>query len=125
MKNIKKKIEELNCVIEEINKDNNEQKNIYYKISEILKDLNEKVEEVLVNQAALAENMKYMDQDISGIQDELFEEVSVEDLEEMEDTEYKEIKCKECGKIIYIEESALKGSKELKCPYFNNKIDTL
>lgn len=125
MKNIKKKIEELNCVIEEINKDNNEQKNIYYKISEILKDLNEKVEEVLVNQAALAENMKYMDQDISGIQDELFEEVSVEDLEEMEDTEYKEIKCKECGKIIYIEESALKGSKELKCPYCNNKIDTL
>ena len=69
--------------------------------------------------------MKYMDQDISGLQDELFEEVSVEDLEEMEDTEYKEIKCKECGKIIYIEESALKGSKELKCPYCNNKIDTL
>lgn len=122
MKDIKEKIQKLNSEIEGLNKDNEKQKIIYSKISEILESLNEKVEEALVNQAALAENMKYMDQDISGIQDELFKEVSIEDLEEMEDTSYKEIKCTKCGKPIYIEESALKGSNELKCPYCNNNI---
>lgn len=118
MKNIKTKIEELNKTVEKI--ENAETKIVISQISDILKDLTNKVDEILVNEAVLAENFKYMDEDISGIQEELFEEVSLEYLDEQD--EYKEIKCKNCGKEIFTEESALENN-DLKCPYCGEKIN--
>ena len=119
MKNLKNKIEELNITISKIEEE--KYKEVFSSISEIIKDLSTKVEEVMVNQTALAENFKYMDEDISGIQEELFEEVSIEDLEELED-EYKEVSCANCGKTIYIEDSILKDG-DVECPYCNEKIN--
>lgn len=119
MKEIKKKIENLNTSISKINDDN--QKEIFKAICGILEDLSSKVEDVMVNEAVLAENFKYMNDDISDLQEELFEEVSVEDLDEIEN-EYKEVNCKNCGKTVFIEESALKENKEIPCPYCNKNI---
>lgn len=119
MKNVKKQIEELKDSISKL--ENNDNNKIYDGIVSILENLSLKVEEVLVNEAVLAENFKYMDEDISDIQDEIFEEVSIEDLEEMEE-EYKEIICNNCGKSIYLEESVLKNNKSIKCPYCNENL---
>lgn len=122
MKEIKKKIESLNTAISEIQED--EHKEIFNKISEIIEDLSSKIEDVMVNEAVLAENFKYMNDDISNLQEELFEEVSIEDLEDLEDMEdeYKEVTCKNCGKKVFIEESAIKENKEIPCPYCNKNI---
>ena len=119
MKEIKKKIDDLNLTISKIEKD--EYKSIFKDISDILKALSAKVEDVMINEAVLAENFKYMDDDISNLQEELFEEVSIEDLDEMEE-EYKEITCKNCGKTVFVEESALQENKEIPCPYCNTNI---
>lgn len=119
MKEIKKKIEDLNIVISKIEKD--EYKSIFEDISEILKNLSSKVEDIMINEAVLAENFKYMDDDISNLQEELFEEVSIEDLDDMEE-EYKEISCKSCGKTVFVEESALEENKDIPCPYCNENI---
>lgn len=119
MKEIKKKIEDLNLTISKI--ENDQYKNIFEDISDILKCLSSKVEDVMINEAVLAENFKYMDDDISNLQEELFEEVSIEDLDEMEE-EYKEIPCKNCGKTVFVEESALQENKEIPCPYCNENI---
>ena len=62
-----------------------------------------------------------IDDDIVDIQDELFEEVSIEELEEMED-DYKEISCKNCGKPIYIENSTLQKENKIPCPYCGENI---
>jgi len=118
VKNLKNEIEELNIAISKIQDE--KYKDLFSNISEIMTGLSVKVEEVMVNQTVLAENLNYMDEDISDIQEELFEEVSIEDLEEMEE-EYKEINCINCGKTIYIEESALED-EDVKCPYCNEKI---
>jgi DNA-directed RNA polymerase subunit RPC12/RpoP len=118
MKNLKNKIEELNIAISKV--DDQNYKELFSSVSEIIKDLSSKVEEAMVNQTALAENFKYMDQDISGIQEELFEEVSIEDLEELED-QYKEISCSNCGETIFIEESVMQTTT-INCPYCNSKI---
>lgn len=121
MKNVKKKIEDLNTVIQENNESTNT--NIYRDISNILSDLNEKIEEVLENQAVLAENFNFMDEDISNLQEELFEELSIEDLEEMEsESDYTEIKCTKCHKKVFMEESLLKNKDEIKCPYCYENI---
>ncbi len=119
MKEIKKKIESLNTAISKI--EENENKEIFNKISEIIGDLSSKIEDVMVNEAVLAENFKYMNDDISNLQEELFEEVSIEDLDNMED-EYKEVTCKNCGKEVFIEESAIRENKEIPCPYCNKNL---
>lgn len=119
MKDIKNKLDTLNGLISIV--EDEKYKDIFKEMSDVLNGLYTKIDEILVNEAVLAENFKYMDEDISDIQEELFEEVSIEDLEEMEE-EYKEISCEHCGKPLYIEESTLKENKEIKCPYCNENI---
>lgn len=119
MNDIKKAINELNTSIDQVKSE--DYKNLFTDISKILDGLNEKVEETMINQTALAENLNYLDDDISDIQEELFEEVSLEDLDEFED-EYKEVNCNSCGKPIYIESSALDENKEIPCPYCGENI---
>lgn len=119
MQEIKNKIENLKKDISKVEDEN--YKELFNTMSSILEDLSNSLQKVRENEAVLAENFKYMNEDISGIQDELFEEVSVEELENLED-EYKEINCKYCGKPIYIEASALKKGEKISCPYCNKDI---
>ncbi|MBE6047366.1 MAG: hypothetical protein E7213_02985 [Clostridium sp.] len=119
MKKIKNQIQNLKDTISKI--ENDEYKSVFQDIANILNDLSSKVEDVMVNEAVLAENFKYMDDDISNLQEELFEEVSIDDLDMMEE-QYKEIQCKNCGKTIFIEEAALQENKEIPCPYCNKNI---
>ena len=54
--------------------------NIFNSFSDILESLSSKVEEVILHQEYLEENMEYIGDDLNDIQDELFEEVSFDDL---------------------------------------------
>lgn len=119
MKNIKNNISDLKIKISKV--EDEKYKDIFGDISNILESLSNKVEEIMMNEAVLAENIKYMDDDISDIQDEIFEEVSLEELDEME-AEYKEVSCNKCGKPIYIEASALEESSYIPCPYCGENI---
>ena len=119
MKEIKKEIEDFKKNISKVEDQN--YKELFDEISKVSEGLSNKVQEILVNEAVLAENFKDMNDDISGLQDELFEEVSLEELDQMED-EYKEVNCKSCGKPIYIEASALTSGEKISCPYCNKEI---
>ncbi|MGG7176127.1 CD1247 N-terminal domain-containing protein [Clostridium paraputrificum] len=119
MKELKHTIDKLNTSIENVN--DGKYKEVFTNISSVLDELSRKVEEILVNEAALAENLNYLDDDISDIQEELFEEVSLEELDEMEE-EYREVSCSKCGKPIYIEASTIKENKEIPCPYCGESI---
>lgn len=111
--------ENLNLIKEEASKLEN--KDITLKLVDVINMLTDKVEEILVNQEAMEENIKFIDTDISGIQEELFEEVSFEDLEELED-EYEEIKCKHCEKPIFVEKHAVETNEKINCPYCGENI---
>lgn len=100
---------------------NMEENSTLLKLINVIDMLTEKVEEVIVNQETMEENIRFMDTDLSGIQEELFEEVSLEDLEEIED-EYEEINCKHCNKPIFIEKAATVNNQEIKCPYCKENI---
>ena len=62
--------------------------------------------------------LEYIDEDIIGLQDELFEEVSIEDLMEMEE-EYVEIKCNNCNKPLFVEGATISNSNSIPCPFCN------
>ncbi|MDS0527328.1 C2HC5-type zinc finger protein [Clostridium sp. SHJSY1] len=119
MKEIKKQIEDLSTKISQVQDEN--YKEIFGNVLGVLEGLSAKVQEILVNETVLAENFKYMDDDISNLQEELFQEVTLEELDEIEE-EFKEVNCKHCGKIIFIETSALKENDKISCPYCNENI---
>lgn len=119
MKDIKKCIENLQVSISKV--EDKEYKEIFNNIEDILGKLSYKVEEVMTNQTVLAENLKYIDDDIVNLQEELFEEVSVEELSELEE-EYKEVYCKHCGKPVYMESTTIEEASEIPCPYCGENI---
>lgn len=119
MKEIKTRIEELKVSLEGIPQ--GEYKTLFENVSSILEGLLEKVEGVMVNQAVIAETVNYINDDLSDIQEELFEEVSLEELDDIEE-EYTETTCNSCGKPIFIEASALEEKNGIECPYCGENI---
>ena len=81
-------------------------------IHDILSDLSSKIEEISLKQDYLEENIEYIDNDLTDIQDELFEEVSFDDLNSIED-EYVEIKCDNCDKPLFVEQQALNNNSSI------------
>ena len=97
-------------------------KELFTKISSVLINLSDKMEEVIVKQESLEENVGHIGEDLTDIQDELFEEVTFEDLMDIED-EYVEVKCKCCGKPLFVEKDALNKNNNIPCPFCNNKAN--
>ena len=67
-------------------------------------------------QEYLEENIEYIDNDLTDIQDELFEEVTFDDLNGLED-EYVEINCEKCSKPLFVEQQALNNNNAIPCPF--------
>ncbi|WP_300386043.1 CD1247 N-terminal domain-containing protein [Clostridium sp.] len=113
MKEIKDKI---NNLTEKISQIENSNKKILKDIVEILKDITTVVETTNLRQDYLEENMKYIDEDLSDIQEEIFEEVSIEDLIEMDD-EFIEVKCSNCEQTLFLEKETIENKKIINCPF--------
>ncbi|WP_194190967.1 CD1247 N-terminal domain-containing protein [Clostridium chrysemydis] len=119
MEDFKNKISSLRSSVKKLEESN--EKMILNSLLEVIDGLSLKVEELTVNQEAIQENIQYMDDDLSGIQEELFEELSFEDLDDIED-EYVEITCNSCSKPIFIEKSAMNENENIPCPYCGKNI---
>jgi DNA-directed RNA polymerase subunit RPC12/RpoP len=121
MKELREKISKLSALIsEDSNTDNRDFK---VNVLDILSDICDEVEALQVNQENLTENIEFLNNDISDIQEDLFEDVSVDDLD-CGDEKYVEITCNKCGKGIFFEQSALDNNTEIPCPYCGADIYT-
>ena len=109
-------INDLRQVINDI--DDEKYKNILSAISGVVNDMALKVEEIIVKQEAIEENMEYIGDDLTDMREELFEEVSFDDLENLED-EYEEIHCHNCGKPLFVERKAIENNSSIPCPFCN------
>lgn len=114
MDNIKKTIDNLKHNIKKV--EDKEYKDLFDGILNVLTLLDEKLETINERQDLLEEDMEYLDKDVTGIQDELFEEVTIEDLIEMDD-EFTEINCSKCNNPIFIEKDFLENNKSIPCPF--------
>lgn len=118
MKEVKFKIEKLKEEISSV--EDNKYKDIFNSILSIVSDISDSIEEIDYKQDSIEENIKYIDEDIIGLQDELFEEVSIEELIELED-EYIEVNCKNCNKPLFVEKEAIDNNKKIPCPFCNKE----
>jgi len=119
MEELRNEIEKLKLNLSKIHSE--EYKDCFNSVFNILDKMNQKIEELTINQENIEENIKFMDDDLTNIQDELFEELSIDELNDMED-EYTEINCAHCNKPIFIEQSALSNNNEIPCPYCHKNI---
>lgn len=92
--------------------------NSFYEAINLLAD---KIEEVNVKQETIEENIQYIDEDLTCLQEEVFEEMSLEELEDIED-EYVEIKCNSCSNPLFIEKDVFESKKEIPCPFCKEVI---
>ena len=119
MEELRKEIEEFKDSLSYVKDDT--YRKYFENIQSILNSMTNKIEEIVVNQEAIEENMQFLDDDLSNIQDELFEEVSIDELCDMED-EYVEVNCVHCNKPIFMEKSVLNSNEEIPCPYCHENI---
>ena len=70
--------------------DDEKYKKVLSTINNVVNDMALKIEEIIVKQEAIEENMEYIGDDLTDMREEMFEEVSFDDLENLED-EYEEI----------------------------------
>lgn len=119
MEELRTEIEELKINLSKI--ENKEYRECFDSVFSILESMNQKIEELTINQETIEENIKFMDDDLTNIQDELFEELSIDELNDMDD-EYTEVNCPHCNKVIFIEQSTLSKNDEIPCPYCNKNI---
>lgn len=119
MDNIRENLASLKLIL-----DNNKELNNDFnrKLLDIVNGLFDSIEGMAVNLESIAEDVALINDDLSGVQEELFEEMSFEELEEEED-EYIEVKCQSCSKPIYVENSVLKNKEKISCPYCTNQIN--
>ena len=120
MRDIYTKINEFKNKIDNLDIKDEQYRDIFNSFSDILLDLSSKVEDVILRQEYLEENMEYMDNDLTDIQDELFEEVSFDDLNSIED-EYVEIQCDKCNKPLFVEQQSLNNNTFIPCPFCGGK----
>lgn len=116
MKDICEKVEAIKKVIETIKDE--EYKEIFNSFGVIISELAEEINEIKQRQEYLEENVEYIGDDLTDIQEELFEEVSFDDLAEIEE-EYIEIKCENCNKPLFVEKQAMESGESIPCPFCN------
>jgi len=119
MKDIKFKIERIKEDISNI--EDKKYKYLFDNLLSIVEDMADSIDEMNYKQESIEESIQYIDEDIIGLQDELFEEVSIEDLIELEE-EYVEIRCNHCDKPLFIEKEAISNKKNIPCPFCNKKV---
>ncbi|SHE94913.1 CD1247 N-terminal domain-containing protein [Clostridium fallax] len=120
-----KKLSNLYSMVKNMEKSSDEgSKKILEGILDLIKDLYDEIEKLQINQETMEENLELIDKDIAGIQDDIFEEVTIDELDALDDSkdEYVEIKCDKCNKEIYIEKSVLDKKENIPCPYCDNII---
>ena len=100
--------------------EDNKYKEIFNGLILLIEELTDNIEDINIRQDSLEENIKYIDEDIIGLQDELFEEVSIEDLSEIEE-EYVEINCIHCKKPLFIESTVFNNNKNIPCPFCHSE----
>ena len=116
MKEVFDKIDNLKEAIDKVNDERYSE--IFNSINDVLVSLATKIDEVILIQEYLEENLGYIDDDLTDIQEELFEELTLEELEELDD-EYVEVQCEHCGKPLFVEQKTLDENLKIPCPFCN------
>lgn len=93
------------------------------KVIETLEDFADAIVELNEDTDEIAEYIEAMDEDLTNIEDDLYEDDD-EDDEDDEDIDFVELECPNCNEEIYVDEDLLyEDDIDVVCPRCNEKID--
>jgi len=96
------------------------------KIIDILEDFADAIVEIDEDADEMAEYVEAMDEDLTNIEEDLYEDLDEEeeDEDDDEDIEFVEVECPNCNEEVYIDEDLLyEDDIDVVCPRCNEKIE--
>jgi len=97
------------------------------KIIDILEDFADAIVEIDEDADEMAEYVEAMDEDLTNIEEDLYEDLDEEedeDDDDDEDIEFVEVECPNCNEEVYIDEDLLyEDDIDVVCPRCNEKIE--
>jgi len=97
------------------------------KIIDILEDFADAIVEIDEDADEMAEYVEAMDEDLTNIEEDLYEDLDEEedeDEDDDEDIEFVEVECPNCSEEVYIDEDLLyEDDIDVVCPRCNEKIE--
>ncbi|OFI07586.1 hypothetical protein CLOACE_01900 [Clostridium acetireducens DSM 10703] len=88
-------------------------------ILEVLKEMAEELDDLRESQVEMGEYVDAIDEDLSNLEDEFYED---DDYEESEIDNFIEVNCPNCDEIIYIDKEMLNNNDSLICPSCSNSF---
>ncbi len=101
--------------------ENNKQDKLIKIIIEALDEMAAEISYLEDSYEDLCEQVDAVDEDLSNLEDEIYEEDETDSLDDMNDEEYYEIECPGCNEILCIDEDML--DEEITCPSCGMKIE--
>lgn len=84
-------------------------------ILEVLKDIAGEVDELKENQIDIEDYLGEIDEDLAYVEDDLYE-TDEEEYEDSDLDDFIELKCKDCGEVIYVDAGIADEKEEIYCP---------
>lgn len=93
-------------------------------ILDTLEDFADAINELEASQSELDDYVGAIDEDLSDIEDELYDDEYDDDEDDEDDEDYVEVECPHCHMLMSVEEDLLDNEDtELVCPHCNKTIN--
>lgn len=122
MKSLNSRVAYLKGLMEgvEIDKSTKEGK-VLIEMVDILNDMASEIECVKDSQDDIEEYMGALDEDLEDVENEIYGEDDED--EDDEDEGYVDVKCPNCGEVVYVENDILEEEKKIECPNCGKSIE--
>ncbi|GAA0723802.1 hypothetical protein GCM10008905_16870 [Clostridium malenominatum] len=120
MSSISSKVSYLNGLVDGLGlEEGSKEGRIIKEIVVILQSISEEIDEIKDAQKDMQEYIDVLDEDLTNIEDELYDEDdSYEDIEDFID-----MTCDSCGETIYVDSNILENRHNIACPNCHKEIE--
>lgn len=92
-------------------------------IIDVLEDFADAINELNENQEDLDEYVEAIDEDLTSVEDEIYDDEYDDD--EYDDYDYVEVECPHCKEYVYLDEDLLDSGQEVLCPNCHEVIESI
>lgn len=96
---------------------------VLVKIIDCLDEMAETIYDLAADQDDLFEQVEAIDEDLSEVEDIVYEDEYDEDEDDFDDFEYFEVECPNCHEVVYIDEDYFGEDKPIVCPNCDEEIE--
>ncbi|MEW9093690.1 MAG: CD1247 N-terminal domain-containing protein [Clostridiaceae bacterium] len=118
MSSINSKVSYLSGLIDGLDLDEGSKEGrIIKEMVNVLQKMGEEIEEIKDSQKDMQEYIDVLDEDLTSLEDELYDDEDYEDIDDFID-----MTCESCGETIYVDSNILQSKESITCPSCHKDI---